>query len=216
MLIFWGAAIFGSVLFLLRTILFVAGGLGAEAHDGDGNAAVSDAGDVSDGGDAGGGIAGDDAGNTAVAAHHAHVAEAGNGAFRLLSLNSITGFIAMFGWAGLAAHAQYGLGMLAALGVGGVAGFATMLIAALLFHGAMKLRSNGAKFTLSEATGVVGDVYLHVPGEGKGRVSFVVNGVKHEADAVSDNGEEIPSFNKALVTRVIDSRTVAVVQFDAK
>jgi hypothetical protein len=194
MLIFWGAAIFGSVLFLLRVILFIAGGLGAEVDDGD----VADSSDAE------------------VDAHHSHVAEAGNGAFRLLSLNSMTGFVAMFGWAGLAAHVQYGLGMLTALCAGGVAGFATMLVTALLFHGAMKLRSNGAKFALSDAAGVVADVYLRVPSEGKGRVSFVVNGVKHEVDAVSDSGEEIPSFDKALVTRVIDTRTVAVVLFETK
>jgi hypothetical protein len=200
MLIFWGAAVFGSVLFLLRTVLFIVGGVGGNDADGDG------AGDA----DAGG------AGDDAEAAHHAHITEAGNGAFRLLSLNSVTGFVAMFGWAGLAARSQYGLGLAASLGVGGVAGFVTMLSAAALFHGAMKLRSGGARFTLAEAVGVVGEVYLRVPSDGKGRVSFVVNGVKHMADAVSDNGDELSSFNKVLVTRVIDSHTIAVVQFDAK
>jgi hypothetical protein len=183
MLGFWGAAIFGSVFFLLRVILFIAGA-------GDGG---TDSGDGADG--------------------TADVAEAGNGAFRLVSLNSLVGFIALFGWGGLAARVQYGLGLPLSLLVGAGAGFAAMLSTALIFHGAMKLRSDGARFSMKDAVGCEAEVYLRIPAQGKGRVSFVVNGVKHEVDAVSDTADLIPSFEKTLVTRVIDSRTVAVVRF---
>jgi hypothetical protein len=183
MLGFWGAAIFGSVFFLLRVILFIAGVGGADS------------------GDDGGGDAG--------------VTEAGNGAFRLVSLNSLIGFTAMFGWGGLAARVQFGLGLPLSLLAGAGVGLFAMLSTALIFHGAMKLRSDGAKFSMKDAVGCEAEVYLRIPAQGKGRVSFVVNGVKHQADAVSDTADLIPSFEKTLITRVIDSRTVAVVRFDS-
>jgi hypothetical protein len=180
MLGFWGAAIFGSVFFLLRVILLIAG---AGEVDSDGTDSDAD------------------------------VAEAGNGAFRLLSLNSLTSFTAMFGWGGLAARVQFGLGLPLSLLVGAGTGLAAMLSTALIFHGAMKLRSDGARFSMKDAVGCEAEVYLRIPAQGKGRVSFVVNGVKHQADAVSDTADLIPSFEKTLITRVIDSRTVAVVRF---
>ncbi|MDR1324625.1 MAG: hypothetical protein LBK00_01140 [Treponema sp.] len=177
MLGFWGAAIFGSVFFLLRVVLFIAGVGGADSDN-------------------------------------AGVTEAGNGAFRLLSLNSLTGFTAMFGWGGLAARAQFGLDMPLSLLVGVGAGLVAMLSTALIFHVAMKLRSDGARFSMKDAVGCEAEVYLRIPAQGKGRVSFVVNGVKHQADAVSDTADLIPSFEKTLITRVIDSHTVAVVYFE--
>jgi hypothetical protein len=184
MLGFWGAAIFGSVFFLLRVILFIVG-IGGDGIDSS----------VGDGGDVG-------------------VAEAGNGAFRLLSLNSLTGFTALFGWGGLAAQTQFGLGLPLSLLVGAGAGLVAMLSTALIFHGAMKLRSDGARFSMKDAVGCEAEVYLRIPAQGKGRVSFVVNGVKYQADAVSDTADLIPSFEKTLITRVIDSRTVVVVRFE--
>ncbi|MDR1398817.1 MAG: hypothetical protein LBJ41_02710 [Treponema sp.] len=179
MLCFWGAAVFGSVFFLLRVILFIAGA----------------------GGD-------DDSGDT-------DIAEAGNGAFRLLSLNSLTGFTAMFGWGGLAAQAQFGLNLPLSLLAGAGAGLVAMLSTALVFYGAMQLRSSGARFSLKDAVGCEAEVYLRIPTQGKGRISFVLNGVKHQTDAVSDTAELIPSFEKTLITRVIDSHTVAVVRFES-
>jgi hypothetical protein len=173
MLVFWGAAVFGSIFFLLRTLLFIAG-----------------AGSADDG-----------------------AVEAGNGAFRLVSLNSLIGFTALFGWGGLAARVQFGLDLPASLLAGAGAGFAAMLSTALVFHGAMKLRSAGERFSLSEAEGCEAEVYLRIPAQGKGRVSFTVNGVKRQADAVSEAGEPIPSFEKTLIVRAVDSRTVSVIRF---
>ncbi|MDR1211075.1 MAG: hypothetical protein LBK40_02460, partial [Spirochaetaceae bacterium] len=86
MIVFWGAAIFGSVFFVLRVVLFVVGGFGADT---DGGEPVLD--------------------DDPVHLSHSRELEASDGAFKLLSLNSVTGFIAMFGWAGLAAYSQYGL-----------------------------------------------------------------------------------------------------------
>jgi hypothetical protein len=191
MLVFWGAAIFGSVFFILRVILFVVGGFGADVPDDDLSL---------DGGPA--------------EFEHSQDLEASEGAFKLLSLNSITGFIAMFGWAGLAAYSQYGLPLPAALLIAGLAGFLVLIITAGLFYFAMKLKSPGAEFDIRDAVGITAEVYLQISPPKTGRISFPVNGVKHEADAVSGNGTVIQSFEKVRITKVIDSRTVAVVPYD--
>jgi hypothetical protein len=184
MLLFWGAAIFGTVLFVLRTITFFVGGFGQEPDD-----------------------LADDA-----PAEDDHPAS--EGAFKLLSLNSLTGFIAMFGWAGLTAHAQFRLPFSLSVLLGGVCGFLVMALAALLFWGALKLRSAGAVFNINRTPGLAGEVYLRIPADNSGRVSVTVQGVKRQIDAVSDTGNAIGSFEKVLIVRAVDARTVAVVPFD--
>jgi hypothetical protein len=185
-LIFWGAALFGSVFFLLRVITMIVGGLGTETHDDMSDADASDTGDSHQTSDA---------------------------AFKLLSLNSLTGFIALFGWAGLAAYVQYSLPFSLALLIAGACGLVAMLATSLLFYGALKLKSDGARFAIEQATGATAAVYLRIPANGTGRISCVVEGARHEIDAVSDTGEEIASFETVLVTRTLDSRTVAVIPF---
>jgi hypothetical protein len=190
MLVFWGAAIFGSVFFLLRVAMFIIGGFGADdVHDGSMDAHDVH-GDVHDSGHDG--------------------LEASDGAFKLLSLNSITGFIAMFGWAGLAAYLQYGLPFPAALAIAGVSGFFVLVITALLFYFAMKLKSPGEEFNISQAVGTIAEVYLQIPPSGTGKISFSVNGTKYETNAVSGSGKMIDSFEKVRITGIIDSHTAAV------
>jgi hypothetical protein len=144
---------------------------------------------------------------------HSQDLEASDGAFKLLSLNSITGFIAMFGWAGLAAYSQYGLSLPAALLIAGLAGFLVLVITAALIYFALKLKSPGAEFDLAAAVGTTAEVYLQIVPPNTGRIFFAVNGIKHESDAVSDNGKTMRSFEKVKITRIIDSRTVAVVPY---
>jgi hypothetical protein len=117
----------------------------------------------------------------------------------------------MFGWAGLAAHSQYELPFPAALLIAAAAGFLVLVITAALFYFAMKLKSPGAEFDITQAAGAAAEVYLQISPPQTGKISSVVNGVKHEFDAVSGNGEAIPSFAKVKITGIIDSHTVAVV-----
>ncbi|MDR2096632.1 MAG: hypothetical protein LBP76_14110 [Treponema sp.] len=193
MLVFWGAAIFGSLFFVLRVILFVVGGFGADIPDDD----------LSPGDEPAGTDASEDLGTS-------------EGAFKLLSLNSITGFIAMFGWAGLAAYSQYGLPFPAALLIAGLAGFFVLVITAALFYFAMKLKSPGAEFDITGALGAAAEVYLQIVPPKTGRVSFTVNGIRHEADAVSGDGKPIGSFEKVRITGVIDPHTVAVEPYNGE
>ncbi|MDR2865767.1 MAG: hypothetical protein LBV68_09185 [Spirochaetaceae bacterium] len=185
-LIFWIAAIFGTVLFILRVALFVFGGFGTDTD-------MTSQGDISDSG------AGD-------------VSQASDAAFKLLSLNSITGFIAMFGWAGLAAYSQHRLSFLVSLGIAIFAGCIVIVLTASLVHFAMKLKSPGEVFTLKNAVGKVAEVYLEIPAgyHEPGRIIFTVNGAQHEADALCENGQLIKSFERVTIIRVLDPRTVLV------
>jgi hypothetical protein len=191
--VFWFAAIFGSVFILLRVALLIFGGFGADA---DGSADA-----VHDGGGGGG---------------DAHDGAPTDAAFKLLSLNSITGFIAMFGWAGLAAYIQYTLPFIVSLAIAVASGAVVMSLSALLFYLAMKLKSPGEVFELADALGAAAEIYLEIPEGGTGRARFSVNGVKHEADAASETGNLIKSFQRVTITRIIDSRTIAVSPYGEK
>ncbi|MDR1429926.1 MAG: hypothetical protein LBI85_06515 [Spirochaetaceae bacterium] len=190
MLVFWGAAIFGSVFFALRVVLFVVGGFGADAPDGEAS------------------LDGESA-----QLSHSQELEASDGAFKLLSLNSVTGFIAMFGWAGLAAYSQYNLPFFAALLIAAFSGLGVLFVTAALFYFAMKLKSPGAEFDIGRAVGTTAEVYLQISPPGTGKISFAVNGTKHECNAVSSGGKTIPSFEKVTITGIVDSHTVTVVPY---
>ncbi|MDR2100156.1 MAG: hypothetical protein LBP40_04925 [Campylobacteraceae bacterium] len=168
MLIFWAAAIFGSIFFVLRVITSIVGGFGDDSMD------------------------------------------ATDDAFKLLSLNSITSFIAMFGWSGLAAYSQYQFSFFVSLAVAMICGIITMFITAFLFKQAMRLKSDGVVFDVNQAVGQSGEVYMKIPKDGSGKITFSLNGMKHEFDAVSEESCDIDSFQKVVITKVIDSHTFAV------
>jgi hypothetical protein len=153
------------------------------------------------------------AGSEPVHLEHSPELQATDGAFKLLSLNSITGFIAMFGWAGLAAYSQYQLPFSLSVLIAGVSGVSVLVITAALFYFAMKLKSPGVEFDINRAAGTMAEVYLQIRPPKTGKISFAQGGIKHEADALSDNGEVINSFEKVKITRIVDSHTVAVAPY---
>ena len=115
-LTFWGFAIFGTTFFLLRVVSMIIG-FGAEHAD------VGDVGhdvghDVPHGSEA----LGTD--------HHSHDLAATDTAFKLVSINSITGFFMVFGWAGLAAFKDHELSEAMSLLVASIAGVLMMYLTA--------------------------------------------------------------------------------------
>jgi Zn-dependent protease with chaperone function len=136
--------------------------------------------------------------------------DATDGAFKLLSLNSVTSFVAIFGWVGLASFYQFKLSLLISVGIAVIFGFLAMLITTWLFRLAMKLKSGGAVFDIKDTVGQIGEVYIRIPLGGVGRIIFTTNGIKHEFDAIAENESIIDSFERVVITRVIDSHTVAV------
>ena len=178
---FWLCAIAGTLLFALKSLLSLVGGV--EHHV-----------DV--------GIHAHDVAHTGV--------DGSDAAFELLSINSILGFIMMFGWVGLSSYKQFSLGEVASICLALVAGAATMYFTASLFHNAMKLVSHGAQFKLADAIGKHGTVYNRIVGNGKGRIQIAIQNVTREIDAVSDDGVEIESGKSIEVVKVVDDETVQV------
>ncbi|PIP81685.1 MAG: hypothetical protein CO113_09890 [Elusimicrobia bacterium CG_4_9_14_3_um_filter_62_55] len=200
-LMYWGFAVFGTLFFFLRIAAMALGGFGSEDFD-DGGHADADV-DFDDGAD-----------GEAIEAelvedgeHHGHASDA---AFKLLSVHTATGFCMMFGWMGLAAYKQFGLGaplsFLTALG----AGFLTMYATAWLFKLASHMTSPGASFSAKDLVGKEATVYLRIPDNGRGKIQIGVEGITRFIEAVSDDGAEIDSFQVVQVTRAMDASTVAV------
>lgn len=183
--VFWVCALTGTLFFALRTILMVIGS--------DLDADVDVDMDVH-------GIDG-------------HMDMHSDAAFELISVNTVTAFIMMFGWAGLTAYVQfkqgYAVSMLIAVG----AGMLTMFITASLFNMAKKLVSKGAVFKIEDTVGLNGSVYQHVPADGRGKVNVSMpGGILKELDAVSEDKVDIESFKTVKVVTTIDDRTISVRQ----
>ena len=102
-MIFWASAIAGSLFFVMRVLLTIIGGLGVEDFSGD-----------------------------SVEVDHPDMADSAL-AFKLLSLNSISAFVMLFGWSGLTALIQFQLGAAVSTVVALVCGTAMMVLTAYLF-----------------------------------------------------------------------------------
>ena len=191
-LVFWLTAILGTVFFFLRVVMMIVGGFGDDVGS-----------DVSH------------ADATTIETDHSgadgHQSEDGSDAsFKLVSLNSITGFIMMFGWAGLASYLQFHLNDVVSFIIAFVVGLLCMFITASLFKMASKLTSPGARFNINNTIGTAAEVYLRIPDNGTGKVKITVNGESRIVSAVSENKKEIDSFKRVNVVRVVNSDTISV------
>jgi len=197
--IFVASAIFGGGLVLIRLVLMLMGG------DGDGD--VGDVGDV----DVGDMDVGDvDVGD--VDAGDADIGDVDHGAlssFHVLSLQSISGFLLLFGLVGLAVNRIEGAGSVWAVLAGGVAGIAMIWILGFLMAGLKSLQSSGT-LNLKAAVGVEGKVYLRIPPDGMGKVEIPLQGGMSIFDARSDDKETIPSGERVKVTAVAAGNVMVV------
>ena len=178
---FWAFALGGTIFFVLRLVGMIFGGFGADHADG----------------------AGDDTGMD-------HQGDGTEAAFKLVSVNSLTGFFMMFGWSGLTMYRQFSYGPGASLLTAFVVGSATMAATAYLFRAMMKLQSSGDDFSVSKTLGLAGSVYMKIPSEGRGQIKVTYNGVGRIIDAISKDRVEIDSFQNIRVVELFDSNTVVV------
>ena len=190
-LIYWFFSVTGTFFFLFRLVAMAVGGFGADHGGGDGGGHV-------DGGHGDGGT------------HSSHSHDGTDAAFKLISLQSLTGFFMTFGWAGLAGHKQFGLpttiSFLLALIAGGVA----MFLTAYLFKLMGRLNSSGDVFSMEKTLNLTGSVYLRIPADGRGQVRLSVNNATRFVDAISEDHVDLDSFSDVSVVRVVDGTTVSV------
>lgn len=134
----------------------------------------------------------------------------GHGGGGIFSVKPLTGFFLGFGWAGGIAL-DAGWSLLAALGIGCVAGGALMAVVLLLFRAIYAMRSDGT-VQVERAVGAVGTVYVTVPAHKASGGQVVVNfaGRQETFAALSGAGQAIASGEKVRVVSLIDNRTVLV------
>ncbi len=132
------------------------------------------------------------------------------GSFKLFTLHSVSGFFMMFGWVGLACVKQLHYSQHVAILFSFIAGFATMLLTALIFKWSQLLVSSGTRFSIEKTVGMVGTVYQQIPNKGHGKIQLIVDGVTREILAQSHDNHSIESFCSVQVVGVLDYETVLV------
>ncbi len=118
---------------------------------------------------------------------------------RVFTVRGIVAFFVVFGWVGVAMSAA-GIRMLITVPVAFLCGTAAMVGIAYLLRAVLKLRSDGTADNRN-AVGARCKVHLTVPAarSGSGKVHVMLQGAYVERDAVTDDGEAIPTGSDAVV-----------------
>jgi membrane protein implicated in regulation of membrane protease activity len=121
-------------------------------------------------------------------------------AFKLLSLQGLSSFFAMFGLSGLAL--SDGSGWPAPYAVAGAAlgGTFTTLVITRIFRAAKQLEGSG-NLNMRNAVGAEATVYMRILPQKTGKVTVTVQGRSVEVDAVSEEDESFETGARVRVLR---------------
>ena len=130
------------------------------------------------------------------------------GSLRLLTLQTIVTFLAVFGWVSIIAVSS-GLATPAAIAIGAVSGLLMMFVVAKMVQMSRKLAENGA-LNLRNAIGETASVYVTIPpkSDGTGKVTLQVQGRFGEFDAVNTGNTPITTGTQVVVTDVLGDTLV--------
>ena len=184
--VFYGVAVFFSVLFLWQFITTLIG--------------LSDSAD----GIAQDDLSADDVGPDVDGGPHDH----GIVAFKLLSVRSVIAFGMLFGWAG-ALYLDAGLSIEDSVLRGFVWGAAGMALVAYFFYKVQHL-SESHNRNLSSCIGNEGEVYIDIPENGTGQIRVMESGAVNYISARSKGGQPIQNKTPVRVLRTLDVTTVEV------
>lgn len=187
--VYWVFALAGSCFFVFRLISMAVGQFGGD------DAALDHGGDAPSGAGEG---------------PHGHGSDSTDVAFKMFSIQSLTGFFMTFGWAGLACQKQFAMGTTVSFFISLAAGGAAMYLTTALFRVMGRLTSAGDVFSIQKTVGLSGVVYVRVPGDGRGQIKLVINDAARYLDAVSEEKDDLESFTDVVVVRVADGTTVSV------
>jgi hypothetical protein len=129
-------------------------------------------------------------------------------AFKLLSLQGLTAFFAMFGLVGLALLEESQVGATPSVLGGLVGGAATTWLISKIFRAAKKLEASGT-VDLKQAIGLTGSVYLGIAPGKPGKVTLTMAGRLLTLDAVSD-GQSFITGTEVRVVRVLGDGSISV------
>ncbi|HMV78909.1 MAG TPA: hypothetical protein PK683_03995 [Leptospiraceae bacterium] len=133
--------------------------------------------------------------------HHSADFDSSSSDFGIISLQTVSVYIAGAGWMGYILTQKTGWD---SVQNGLAAGLAGLLLAAFEMFLIYKMKGLNQinEFNLEEAVGKTGIVYLTVPENGTGEVQVSFFGSMKNRKAVSENGEKIESFEKIIVTGI--------------
>lgn len=183
MRVYWGIAIFASLVFLIQMILTFMG--------------IGD----TDGGDMGADVGFDSDGN-------GETMDTG-GVMSLFTVRNFVNFFLGVGWGGVCLSSTITNPTLLAL-VALLVGCLFVAFFIFMFRQLMRLEHNGS-FNINECVGQVADVYLRIPQSrtGEGKVQYSFHGSVQELAAITD-GKTIPSGAKVRIVDVVGDHTLVV------
>lgn len=187
--VYIGAAVLGGAIVVVRIILLVVGGSFDADVDMDVDADV----DFDVDADAGDGFADGEA----------------DASFAIFSLQTVSGFMLMFGLIGLAILRMHEDGAVWSIVGGTAAGTITAYIFGKLMASMKKLQSSGT-INLQNAVGNEGDVYLTIPGGGIGKVRIVIQGRLKIFNAKSADDADLPTGSRVEVAQVVSGNVLVV------
>jgi len=128
----------------------------------------------------------------------------------ILSIRTVTAFFTGFGWGGVIA-VEKGFSLWASIAVALVTGGVLMAGVVALMRAVYSLRYSGT-LDYRNAVGVVGNVYLPIPGAmaGPGQVEVLVQGRLCVVQAFTRSPERIPNRVRVRVVDVVDAQTLLV------
>ncbi len=129
--------------------------------------------------------------------------------FSALSVRSIIAFFTFFGWTGVLALNNH-LSVWMAVLFASIAGLAAMFIVAFMIFKFSQLEQSGT-LNLYNALDQEGEVYLSIPGQGKGigKVHLKVGGTIREIDAITE-GETLKTGASIKVIEIMDGNVLMV------
>ena len=142
---------------------------------------------------------------------HLHDAAGTEDAFKVFSFYSISAFLMMFGWAGLASLHQFQLAVPVSTIVALAVGVVTMWLTARLFSAMRLFTSPGSQFHVEKLRGFKASVYQRIPGGDKsGVIQVTVEGILREVEALSSDQQPIDSFAAVEIIDIKSPHTVIV------
>jgi hypothetical protein len=142
-------------------------------------------------------------------AHGADGMDDSDVSFKVLSLQTVTAFLMMFGLTGLAlrreAYLAEGWSVLGSLVVGTIA----LLIVAKLMSWMKGMKSDGT-MVMANAVGQDGSVYLTIREGGIGKVRVTVQGHLKVFNAAAKDGKEVKTGERVTVLEVTPDNTLIV------
>lgn len=158
------------------------------------------------------GLEGAEADPSGVDAQHMDATTAG----KLLTVQSVTGFVMGFGWGGLIGLKGLGLDLGPSVLLGAGAGVFVMWALVRMMRAVGRLQASG-NIRIESCLGAEGEVYTSLPagGRGLGQVRVIVSGRQRIYNAASE-GAELPTGSRVRVTRVNENNTLTVAPAGAR